>query len=100
MSIDLDIIFAVVTFGCILFVLQTLVEYNKRASAIRPQLNEVKRIKDKHKEEMGILQIQMDESEKEASKVLDEIAELETKHDELELKADQLRQKVQANKDF
>jgi hypothetical protein len=44
MGIDLDIVFAVLTFGCVLFVLQTLVDYSKRASMIRPQLNEVARI--------------------------------------------------------
>lgn len=70
--IDLDIVFVVLTFGCILFVLQTLLDYNKRASAMRPQLNEVLRIKERHKEELEKVQRLMDESEKEASKSLDD----------------------------
>lgn len=92
--IDLDIIFAVLTFGCILFVLQTLVDYNKRASAIRPQLREVVRIKDHHKEEMLKVQQVMEDAEKEASKHQDAITELETKYEELEMKAAELRKKV------
>ena len=81
--IDLDIIFAVLTFGCILFVLQTLVDYNKRASSIRPQLNEVLRIKDNHKEEMLKVTQVMEDAEREASKHQDAITELEAKYDEL-----------------
>lgn len=92
--IDLDIIFAVLTFGCILFVLQTLVDYNKRASSMRPQLREVQRIKDKHKEEMSKVQLAMDDAEKEADKHKDEIAALEAKYEELEVKASELRGKV------
>jgi hypothetical protein len=51
--IDLDIVFVVLTFGCILFVLQTLLDYNKRASAMRPQLNEVLRIKERAQRGVG-----------------------------------------------
>ena len=92
--IDLDIVFIVLTFGCILFVLQTIVDYNKRASAMRPQLNEVLRIKDRHKEELEKVQRLMDESEKEAVKHQDEITVLDAKHGELELKAVELRKKL------
>ena len=81
--IDLDIVFAVLTFGCILFVLQTLVDYNKRASAIRPQLNEVLRIKDRHKEEIQKVVMAMEESNKEVYKTKDQITELEAKNSEL-----------------
>ena len=81
--IDLDIVFAVLTFGCILFVLQTLVDYNKRASAIRPQLNEVLRIKDRHKEEIQKVVMAMEESNKEVDKTKDQITELEAKNSEL-----------------
>ena len=98
--IDLDIIFAVLTFGCILFVLQTLVDYNKRASSIRPQLNEVLKIKDHHKEEMLKVQQVMDDAEKEASKHEDAITELETKYEELEMKAKHLRKQVGDSDDF
>jgi hypothetical protein len=100
MMIDLDIIFAVLTFGCILFVLQTLVDYNKRASAIRPQLNEVLKIKDHHKEEMLKVEQVMEDAEKEALKHEVAITELETKHDELELKADHLREQISADDGF
>ena len=99
MTIDLDIIFAVLTFGCILFVLQTLVDYNKRASAIRPQLKEVLRIKDHHKEEMSKVQLVMDDAEKEASKHQAVIEELEAKYEELELKASELRKRVGEQED-
>ena len=81
--IDLDIVFAVLTFGCILFVLQTLVDYNKRASAIRPQLNEVLRIKDRHKGEIQKVVMAMEESNKEVDKTKDQITELEAKNSEL-----------------
>jgi len=81
--IDLDIVFAVLTFGCILFVLQTLVDYNKPASAIRPQLNEVLRIKDRHKEEIQKVVMAMEESNKEVDKTKDQITELEAKNSEL-----------------
>lgn len=97
--IDLDIVFAVLTFGCILFVLQTLVDYNKRANAIRPKLNEVLRIKDRHKEEIQKVVMAMEESNKEADKTKDEITELEAKHGELEIKATELRAKVQSDED-
>jgi len=92
--IDLDIVFVVLTFGCVLFALQTLLDYNKRASAMRPQLNEVLRIKDRDKEELEKVQRLMDESEKEASKSQDEVTALDTKHDELGLKAGELRKKL------
>ena len=92
--IDLDIVFAVLTFGCILFVLQTLLDYNKRASAIRPKLNEVLKIKDHHKEEMLKVQLVMEDAEKEASKHETVITELETKNEELEMKATQLRKQL------
>ena len=97
--IDLDIVFAVLTFGCILFVLQTLVDYNKRASAIRPQLNEVLKIKDRHKEEIQKVVIAVEESDKEADKTKDEITELEAKYGELEIKATELRAKVSSDDD-
>ncbi len=96
--IDLEIIFAVLTFGCILFVLQTLVDYNKRAFAIRPQLNEVLRIKQHHKDEMDKARVTLENTEKEMEKHQTEIEELVTKHDELELKANQFRSQV-VNKD-
>jgi hypothetical protein len=97
--IDLDIVFAVLTFGCVLFVLQTLVDYNKRAGTIRPQLNDVLRIKDRHKEEIQKAVMAMEDSDKEADKTKDEIAELEAKFGELEIKATELRVKVKANED-
>ena len=97
--IDLDIVFAVLTFGCILFVLQTLVDYNKRATAIRPQLNNVLRIKDRHKEEIQKVLMAMEESDKDADKTKDEITELEAKLGELEIKATEVRAKVQAKED-
>jgi predicted nuclease with TOPRIM domain len=97
--IDLDIVFAVLTFGCILFVLQTLVDYNKRASKIRPQLNEVARIKSHHQEEKEKVLLKMEDAEKEASKYNDELAELEAKHGELEIKATELRSKVSTDDD-
>ncbi len=93
--IDLDIVFVVLTFGCILFVLQTLLDYNKRASAMRPQLNDVLRIKEHHKGELEKVQRLMDDSEKEASRYQDEITGLDGKHDELELKAAELRKKLE-----
>ena len=97
--IDLDIVFAVLTFGCILFVLQTLVDYNKRATAIRPQLNNVLRIKDRHKEEIQKVLMAMEESDKDADKTKDEITELEAKLGELEIKATEVRAKVQSKED-
>ena len=102
MSLDIDLgtIFVVLTFGCILFVLQTLVDYTKRASSIRPQLHEVLRVKDRHKEEMNKVQQVMDDVEKEVGKHQDAIMELETKYEELEMRATELRKKVADNDGF
>ena len=97
--IDLDIVFAVLTFGCIIFVLQTLLDYNKRASKIRPQLNEVARIKTHHKEEKEKVLLKMEDAEKDASKYTEELAELDAKHGELEIKANELRDQVHSHED-
>jgi len=93
--IDWDIVFIVLTFGCVLFVLQVLLDYNKRASVIRPKLNDVLRIKAHHKEELDKVLLLMEDAEKDASKHQDEINALDVKHEELENKAKELREKVE-----
>ena len=98
--IDIDIIFIVLTFGCLLFVVQMLMDYNKRASVIQPQLKEVLGIKERNKEELEKVQRLMDDAEKEASKYKDEIAELDTKHGELEVKVAELRAKTKQDDDW
>lgn len=102
--IDLDIMFALLTFGCILFVLQMLLDYNKHVTAIRPKLNHVLRIIDQHKEEIQKVVMSIEELDKAAAKAKDEMAELEakhseleTKHSELEIKATELREKAQTD---
>ena len=98
--IDIDIVFVVLTFGCCLFVVQTLMEYNKRESVMRPQIKEVLDIKERHKEELEKIQRLMDDAEKEASKYKDEITELDTKHGELEVKVIELRAKTKLDDDW
>ena len=97
--IDLEVVFVVLIFGCILFTLQMLVDYNKRASTIRPQLSQVLRIKEHHKEEMEKVKLAMDYSEKEASQAMNELSELDIKHADLEVRAADLRVKVEAKND-
>ena len=93
--IDWDIVFILLTFGCVLFVLQVLLDYNKRAFVIRQKLNDVLRIKPHHQEELDKVLLQMEDAEKDASKHQDEINALDVKHGELENKAKEIRKKVE-----
>ena len=94
MEFSLDLVLMMLTLGCIVFTLQTPVDYNKQSSVIRPKLFDVARIKAQHIEEMEKVKRTMDESEKEFSKFDTESTELEAKHAELELRAADLRSKV------
>ncbi len=94
MELSLDLVLMVLTLGCIVFTLQTLIDYNKQASVIRPKLREVARIKDSHEGEIEKVKRTMDESDKDCEKFDVELAELEAKHAELEIVATDLRSKV------
>ena len=95
MELSLDLLLMVLTLGCVVLTLQTLIEYNKQSSVIRPKLRDVARIKGQHQEEIEKVKRTMDESDKDYQKLNTELAELEAKHAELELVATELKAKVE-----
>ena len=95
MELSLDLLLMVLTLGCVVFTLQTLIEYNKQSSVIRPKLRDVARIKGQLEEEIEKVKRTMDESDKDYQKLNTELAELEAKHAELELVATELKAKVE-----
>ena len=95
MELSLDLVLMVLTLGCIIFTLQTLIDYNKQSSVIRPKLRDVARIKASHEEEIEKVQRTMEESDKDYTKFDEESTVLEAKHAELELIATELRSKVE-----
>lgn len=85
MELSLDLVLMVLTLGCIVFTLQTLIDYNKQSSVIRPKLRDVGRIKARHEEEIEKVKQTMDDTEKDDKKFDEEAVELEAKQAELEV---------------
>lgn len=94
MEFSIDLAFMVLTLGCVVFLLQTLIDYNKQAAIFRPKMNNVARIKANHKEAIEKVKRQIDEVEKDSGRFDDEFTELEAKRAELDLVASELRSKV------
>jgi predicted nuclease with TOPRIM domain len=95
LSIDLDLVFIALTLGCLVFGLQTLIDFSRQSSAIRPQLKEVDRAKAHHLEEIEKLQESLQEADADAQRLAVELQELEVKRAELETALADLRERAQ-----
>jgi hypothetical protein len=84
MAFSMDWIFAILTLGCLVFIIQILVDYTKQAGDIRPQLRTVSQIQERHNMEIEKVQKLIKTAEAEGAKLDARIADLERRHDELE----------------
>lgn len=80
----LNWIFIAVTMGCVIFFLQILVDYNRQAGQIRPQIRRANEIQERHNEEIQRVQRLVEETEQEGAKLSEELAGLQERHQELE----------------
>ena len=51
----MDWLFAILTLGCLVFIIQILVDYSRQAAEIRPQLRAVSQIQERHAASTGLL---------------------------------------------
>ena len=84
MTFSMDHIFIAVTLGCVLFFLQILMDYNRQASKIRPQIRHVEAIQARHTEELEKVERMIRETEQEQSTLNTELERMEQKITELE----------------
>jgi septal ring factor EnvC (AmiA/AmiB activator) len=73
LGFSMDWIFIVLTLGCVFFVLQILLEYNRHAEQIRPQIQQIEKV-----------ERLMEEAESEGAALDAELQKLEKKHKDLE----------------
>ena len=83
---SLDWIFMVLTLASVVFLLQIMVDYNRKASVMSPQLRHANQILARHAEEMEKIEGLMEESRKEAGELDAPLATLEARNDELDSK--------------
>lgn len=84
MVFSMDWIFAILTLGCLIFIIQILLDYSKQAGDIRPQVRAATNIQERNSQEIEKVEKLIKNAEEEGSKLDARIAELEHRHDELE----------------
>jgi septal ring factor EnvC (AmiA/AmiB activator) len=84
LGFSMDWIFIVLTLGCVFFVLQILLEYNRHAEQIRPQIQQIEDMRSRHGEEIEKVERLMEEAESEGAALDAELQKLEKKHKDLE----------------
>ena len=81
---SMDWIFAVLTLGSLLFIVQILYEYSRQAGNIKPKIRAVDQIQERHSQEMEKVEKLTKNAQAEGSKLDARIAELEHIQDELD----------------
>ena len=84
MAFSIDWIFGILTLGCLVFIIQIMMDYSKQAAQIRPQLRSVSQIQERHGQEIEKVEKLIKTGQEEAQKLDGRIADLERRHDELE----------------
>lgn len=92
MTFSIDWIFGILTLGCLVFIIQILVDYSRQAGEIRPQVRSVAQIQDRHTREIEKVEKQIQEAREESEQLDARIADLERRHDELETVYKQLQE--------
>ncbi|MDA0746786.1 MAG: hypothetical protein O2954_09720 [bacterium] len=82
-SFSIDWIFIGLTLGCVLFLLQMVLEYNRQTTQIRPQIQHAKEVQSKHVEELKKVELLLAESQGEEDGLEKRIADLDKRHKEL-----------------
>ena len=83
-NLSLDWIFIALTLSSVVFLLQILVDYNRQASVLRPQLRHVDQILRRHAEEMEKVEALLEEAQMEAGELDKPLSTLESRNEELE----------------
>ena len=84
LGFSMDWIFIVLTVGCVFFVLQMLLEYNRNAEQIGPQIQQIENMRSRHSEEIEKVERLMEEAESEGASLDAELQKLEKKHKDLD----------------
>ncbi len=81
---SLDWIFMVLTLACVIFLFQILVEYNRQAGQLRPQLRQVAEIRQRHEQEMERVARLTEEAEEDGAELDKQVLELDARAQLLE----------------
>jgi len=76
----------VLAFGAVFFLLQILMDFNKKKEEIRPQMADALRFRNEHAEEIQKVDHLIETMEKEDAEFQKQLDELETKEEELKAK--------------
>ena len=80
-----DWIFIVMSLGCVFFLLQILLDYNRNREQIRQELQQIKEIRSRHDEEIKKVERLIEEATSEGALLDSELEKLDKKHKELEV---------------
>jgi septal ring factor EnvC (AmiA/AmiB activator) len=83
-AFSFDWIFIVMSLGCVFFLLQMLLDYNRNREQIQPQMHQIEEIRSRHDEERLKVQRLIEEANSEGAVVDGELEKLDKKHKELE----------------
>ena len=80
-----DWIFIVMSLGCVFFLLQILLDYNRKREQIRKELRQIEEIRSRHDEEINRLERLIEEATSKGALLDSELEKLDKKHKELEV---------------
>ena len=80
-----DWIFIVMSLGCVFFLLQILLDYNRNREQIRQELQQLEEIRSRHDEEIKKVERLIEEATSEGALLDSELEKLDKKHKELEV---------------
>ncbi len=80
-----DWIFIVMSLGCVFFLLQILLDYNRNREQIRQELQQIEEIRSRHDEEIKKVERLIEEATSEGALLDSELEKLDKKHKELEV---------------
>ena len=84
MDFSIDYVFGAITFACVFFFFQMLVDFNRQRSQIAPRLQKIREIRSQNKDEKKKIAKLSEEAEKKVADLDRELVELEAQQAELD----------------
>ena len=84
MEFSIDYIFGAITFACVFFFFQMLVDFNNQRSQVAPKFQRIREIRSRHEDEIKKVAKLSEEAEQKVEVLDRELAELEVRQTELD----------------